>query len=308
MKKKLAVISEIEVAGKNVLVRGDLEYSDRGSPRGKTMEEIVVLLKNKGAAKIKVLGHKGREEMTGWWPGVVVIWDIRADGREEADDAEFAQELAEGFDVYVNESFATSHRKHASLDALPRLMKSQGKTVCVGMRFAREIEVLDTINTAPFSADAVTLPPPNLGGGTKVLVIGGAKASDKEKASVELASKFDAILKGGLLSGVKLREDGLDISDEAIEEYIKVIATAGKIVVAGPMGKFEDAGSEKGTREVYAAVANSNAYKIAGGGETEKAIAKFGLEEKFDWISVGGGAMLEYLVKGTLPGIEAIVD
>jgi 3-phosphoglycerate kinase len=293
MKKKLPVISEISVSGKNVLVRGDLEYGDKNSPRGKSMEESVAYLQVGGAAKIKILGHKGREEMTGFWPGVEVMWDIRSDAREEANDTGFAAELALGFDIYVNESFATSHRKHASLDALPRLMKSQGKIVCVGQRFTKEIEVLDGVFESNLK---------------KVLVIGGAKASDKEKASVELDGKFEAILKGGLLTGVRLREDGLDISDDAIEEYKNIISTAGKIVVAGPMGKFEDEGSEKGTKEVYTAVAYSNAYKIAGGGETEKAISKFGLADKFDWISVGGGAMLEYLVKGTLPGIEAIID
>lgn len=306
MKRKLSVVSELDLAGKNVIIRGDLEFSDRNSPRGRTMDEIVELVKSKGAAKIKVIGHKGRQEMISWWPGVEVIWDIRMDAREEANGFILAEELAAGYDVYVNESFATSHRKHASIDELPRVMRAQGKKLCVGPRFVKEIEVLDQLMYSSSPAGEFS---PNLGENQKkVLVIGGAKASDKEKASKKLAGKFEAVLKGGLLSGVKLREDGLDISDEAIEEYKAVLSDAKKIVVAGPMGKFEDEASEKGTREVYLAVANSAAYKVAGGGETEKAISKFGLADKFDWISVGGGAMLYYLVNGTLPGIEALVQ
>ncbi len=57
---------------------------------------------------------------------------------------------------------------------------------------------------------------------------------------------------------------------------------------------------------VFNAIASSSAFKIAGGGDAEAAITEFGLNERFDWISVGGGAMLEFLAKGTLPGIEAL--
>jgi len=58
---------------------------------------------------------------------------------------------------------------------------------------------------------------------------------------------------------------------------------------------------------VLMAIANNNrAYKVAGGGDIEMAISKYGLTSKFDWISVGGGAMLQYLATGTLPGIEAL--
>lgn len=279
--------SEIELAGKNVIIRCDLEWESINCPRQQATEKIVEYVKLHGGARVKVIGHKGH-----WETGIVEVEnDLRRDPREEANDESLARELAEGFDVYINEAFATSHRAHASIDALPRWMKQMGKTATIGLRFEKEIETLDTVFEKA---------------GKKILVIGGAKAGDKEKASIELASKFDAVLKGGLLTGVKLRPDGLDISDEAIEEYKRQIADTETIVVAGPLGKYEDINAEKGTKEVFEAIASSTAYKIAGGGDTEAALAKFGLKDRFDWISVGGGAMLEYLVKGTLPGLDAV--
>jgi phosphoglycerate kinase len=61
-----------------------------------------------------------------------------------------------------------------------------------------------------------------------------------------------------------------------------------------------------GTEKIFKVVADSSAFKVAGGGDTEKAIATLALSDKFDWISVGGGAMLEFLSKKTLPGIEIL--
>ncbi len=272
---QLPVIEEALVAEKKVLVRADLEWDGEDSQRERVTKEIVEYLKKNGADKIKLIGHKGKFEL-----------DLRADPREEANDESLAQELAEGWDVYVNEAFATSHERHCSIDTLPRWMKKQGKQVCVGLRFAKEIEVL---------------------GGVKpgVAVIGGAKGNKGEYAE-RLEKKGWVVLRGGLLPGAKLRPDGLDISDEEIKRLSDEVTKAETIVLAGPMGKYDEA--PEGTREVFTAVANSRAYKIAGGGDTEAALEKFGLKEKFDWISVGGGAMLEFLATGTLPGIEAVIS
>lgn len=279
-------ITDLEILGKKVLVRADLEWEGQDSTRERVAQEIVHYLREKGAERIKLIGHKGDISMSENL-GVDMNWDLRTDPREETDDETLAAELALGFDVYVNEAFATSHRKHCSIDALPKLMKKNDKNVCVGLRFAKEVEVLEKIEVG-------------------VAVIGGAKSEDKERAAVELEKKGWIVLRGGLLPGARLREDGLDISDEAIAEYISKIKDAKVIVVAGPMGKFEDENSQKGTKEILMAVVNSKAYKIAGGGDTEAALEKFALRDKFDWISVGGGAMLEFLAKGTLPGIEAL--
>jgi 3-phosphoglycerate kinase len=78
-------------------------------------------------------------------------------------------------------------------------------------------------------------------------------------------------------------------------------------VLAGPLGKYEDEAHANGTKRVLQAVANSEAFKIAAGGDTAEALASFGFEGSFDWTAIGGGATLEFLAKGTLPGIEAVV-
>ena len=285
---KLPVIRDVLVAGKKVLVRADLEWPSSApstslrasegqawvSQREKVTMDIVEYLQIRGADKIKLIGHKG-----------IIAEDLRVDPREEANDERLAQELAEGWDIYVNEAFATSHRRHCSIDALPRLMASQGKIVCVGLRFAEEVEVFSELKPG-------------------VAIIGGAKG-DKEEYAKKLENRNWEVLRVGLLPGAKLRPDGLDISDEEIKRLRDEVAKAETIVLAGPMGKYDVA--EKGTKEIFTAVAESKAYKIAGGGDTEAALEKFGLKEKMDWISVGGGAMLEFLATGTLPGIEALI-
>ena len=155
----ISTISNLLVAEKNVLVRCDLEWEGANSPREKTAKEIVEYLKIRGAERIKVIGHKGNIDQV-MELGVDLNFDIRSDPREETNDESLAQELANGFDVYINEAFATSHRLHCSIDALPRLMKSQGKQVGTGLRFEKEIEMLSKVTQG-------------------LLIIGGAKTSDK---------------------------------------------------------------------------------------------------------------------------------
>jgi len=284
-------VSDFDIFEKHVLVRADLEWEGQNSPREQATKEIIRYLQQQGAARIKIIGHKGSisqvEEL-----GVDVFFDLRADPREEANATDFAMELAQGFDVYINEAFATSHRIHASLDALPRFMKESGKPVGIGPRFKKELEMLESALTHK---------------GKKVLIIGGAKTGDKAGYADSLEGTFDVVLRGGLLPGTDLRKDGLDISDAAISEYVEECEGAEVIVVAGPVGKYEDESAARGTRDVYEAVVGSGAYTVAGGGDTEAAIEKFGLRDQFDWISVGGGAMLHYFSSGSLPALESLL-
>ena len=283
-------IRDISVAEKSILVRADLEWEGERSSRRKATKDIVEYLKSRGAERVKVIGHKGNIDQVVEL-GVDLNFDLRSDPREEANDESLAQELADGFDVYINEAFATSHRLHCSIDALPKFMKSQGKQVGMGLRFEKEIAQCSMLKAQK----------------PGVLVIGGAKADDKARYVDVLEKQGWTVLRGGLLPGVDLRPDGLDISQSLISNYQSLITYADTIVVAGPMGKYEQADC-RGTRKIFMVVAKSKAYKVAGGGDTEAALEKFGLKEKFDWISVGGGAMLEYLANGTLPGIEALVS
>lgn len=272
----------------NVLIRADLEWVGQNCSRREATKNIIEYWKSKGAVRIKVIGHNGSIDQVSEL-GVDLNFNLRSDPREVANDPKLAEELALGFDVYVNEAFATSHRQHCSIVALPHFMKSQGKQVEMGLRFASELKILNSKFEDP-----------------KVLIIGGAKAGDKAKYADEMEKKGWTVLRGGLLPGVDLRPDGLDISEETITKNKMLIANSSTIVVAGPMGKYQEA--PEGTQKIFTAVANSKAYKIAGGGDTEAALDKFGLKEKFDWISVGGGAMLEYLSTGDLPALRELSE
>ncbi len=103
-----------------------------------------------------------------------------------------------------------------------------------------------------------------------------------------------------------LLPDKEDITIHSIEEIEGVVKSAGSVFLAGPVGKFEEEGHMLGTKRVFDAVAKADAYKVAGGGDTIVALKLLDLFEKFDWVSVGGGASLEFLTIGTLPGIEAL--
>jgi len=296
MNSKFLTVNDIDVKGKNVLVRGDLDVDDGDNPRVDSVRQVIKRLSDEGARKIKVIGHRETHfdicaQLRREFPNVEFDDKLRENSGEKTNDPEFAAALASDWDVYINEAFATSHRKHCSIDMLPRVMKAEGKAVGLGERFFLELLQLDKVWDRA---------------GKRVLVIGGVKVDDKEKFAEELKDKFVAVLKGGLLPGVDLRPDGLDISDTAIEQYKATIAEAEVILAAGVMGKYEDPNCAKGTKEVLTAIANSSAFKVAGGGDIEMAISTYSLTDKFDWISVGGGAMLVYLGSGSLVGLDAI--
>jgi len=99
-----------------------------------------------------------------------------------------------------------------------------------------------------------------------------------------------------------------DIGTETIEEFNKVIKKAKTIVLNGPMGVFEEEKFEKGTKEVFTAIALSDAFSLAGGGHTLSALEEFNLIDKISHVSTAGGAMLAYLAGEKLPGIEALKE
>jgi phosphoglycerate kinase len=101
---------------------------------------------------------------------------------------------------------------------------------------------------------------------------------------------------------------GLDIGPKTIQAYKSVITQAKTILWNGPMGVFEIEEFAKGTVKIAEAVAKSNALSIIGGGDSVAAVVKAGVGEQISHISTGGGASLEYIANGTLPGIEALSE
>lgn len=342
----LPKITVLSVSGKKVLLRADMDVEIGSKGEEFRLKALIPTLKylSDNKARTIIIGHKGRPEgkitqelslelvvkelakISGYQisffngslegakaesekvseEGFLCLENLRFDIREEKNDSAFAKELSELADFYVNEAFAT-HSAHASIVGLPKLLPH-----AAGIRFLEEVEKLSGVLKNPKKPF--------------VVVIGGAK-KDKTDYIESLEGKADKILVGGRLpeymgdNTVSVRSldadekvvvanlvmDKEDITIHSIERFEEEIAKAGTIVLAGPMGKYEEEGHRQGTERVLRAIIETGAYKIAGGGDTIAAIYLLGLENKFDWISVGGGAMLEFLAKGTLPSIEALL-
>jgi phosphoglycerate kinase len=102
---------------------------------------------------------------------------------------------------------------------------------------------------------------------------------------------------------------GLDIGPETVKQFAQVIAASGTILWNGPMGVFEMASFEKGTRQVADAIVEATskgAYSLVGGGDSVAAVNQFGIAKKVSYVSTGGGALLEYMEGIELPGVAAI--
>jgi phosphoglycerate kinase len=127
-----------------------------------------------------------------------------------------------------------------------------------------------------------------------------------------IADKFDNEAEKGTVDSGEIPADwmGLDIGPKTIALFSEVIATSKTLLWNGPMGVFEMANFEQGTRAianaVVAATQDNGAFSLIGGGDSAAAIAKFGLEDKVSYVSTGGGALLEYMEGKELPGVKAI--
>lgn len=305
----LPQLRDFDFKGKKVLVRGDLDVPLKNgvviddTRLRECLPTIKYLLDQQ--AKVILMGHLGRPdgkaveelkmapvrkrltELLGT-DNFTLLENLRFHPGEESNNPGFAKELASLGDFYVNEAFASSHRAHASIVGIPKLLPH-----CAGLHFQKEIENL---------SKAIDNPKKPL-----VFIIGGAKPETRLPLVEEFKKKADFVLVGGKLAEKSdLTEDGLDINQGTVEKFKKIIMTAGTIVWNGPLGKVEDERWEVGTREIARAIAGCGGFKIVGGGDTIAALTKFGLIDKMDYVSTGGGAMLEFLAEGTLPGIEVL--
>lgn len=321
----------MDYTNKKVLVRLDLDVpvknnkidDSRLTAGLDTLNNII----SQNPSQIILLGHMGRPEgrdeslstrqLMSWFQEklgevsfaedfenfpnskIVLFENLRFWKEESENNSEFAQKLANLGDIYINESFAVSHRESASIVGIPKLLPSE-----LGTRFKQEIENLSKVFENPEHPVVVTL--------------SGIK-DDKLTYLESFKPKADKILVAGRLGEflgedytdpkveiARLMQDKEDITLNSIEKFELEISRAKTILVSGPMGKFEEEGHRLGTERVFRKIAETDAFKVAGGGDTEHALEMFGIKHKFNWVSTGGGAMLEFLANGTLPGIEAI--
>lgn len=313
-------LQSLNVTGKRVLLRLDLDVkeNDFEDLRIKAATETLDYLKGK-ASEIIILGHRGRpggkfdetlslkpfEEYFSKW-GARVEENLRFNEGEEKNGLEFAKKLASLGEVYINDAFASSHREHASIVGIPKILPS-----CFGIHFIKEVENLSKIFEperpliiliSGVKEDKVRMIEPLSKLADKVLVGGRLPEylGDEGLVSVRLQDERKKVVVGNLIM------DKEDITLNTIDRFSQEVLKAKTILLAGVLGKYEDEGHSQGTEKVFRAVANSAAFKIAGGGDTINAINRYKLESKFDWISVGGGATLEFLISGTLPGIKVL--
>ncbi|MCT4641634.1 MAG: phosphoglycerate kinase [Bacteriovoracaceae bacterium] len=278
---------------------------------------------------------------------IVLLENLRFHKEEKANEMEFASKLSHYADVYVNDAFGVSHRKHASVHEINRFFASNAYA---GFLIKSELEALDKVLNKPQK--------PFVG------IIGGAKVSDKIATIEKLLTSVDHLLIGGAMAypflkskgvevgnslcsdedvklatnilkadkvgkiklpvdhivsnsldgdantcdDVKIDEGmiGLDIGAKSIANYCEIISTAKTVLWNGPMGMFENESFSNGTMSIAKALSESSAFTVVGGGDSVSAMNKSGHADKVSHISTGGGASLEYIEKGELPGIQAL--
>lgn len=224
--------------------------------------------------------------------------NLRFWSEEDIGDTSLFEVIKKHVFMLVNDAFAVAHRKSASI-ILHREMETY-----YGFDFVEEFEKINKI----FIDEQRPI----------TVVLGGAK-EDKLKYLAELTEKADNVLIGGKLPKLiydlgfkiyeennkiviaKLREDGLDLSEEDIELFSEIISSSNTVIWSGAMGFYEDVNCRNGTQKIALAVANSPGYKVIAGGDTNASIKYLGLKDKIDFVCSGGGVMLEMLVKGDLP-------
>lgn len=278
---------------------------------------------------------------------IVLLENLRFHPEEEANDHDFAKQLSEYGDVYINDAFGAAHRKHASTYEINAFFKGRAAG---GFLMRSEIEALNKIVNKPEKPFvAIT-------GGAKVsdkikiierllttvdsLIVGGAMAYPFLKAKgysvgssmcsdsdVELAKKLllhgssskiilpvDHIVSDDLDGNPEVINDvnipdgmmGLDIGPESLAVFNSKLDRAKTILWNGPMGLFENAHYAKGTLGIAQSLSMNTGYTLVGGGDSVAAVKKSGLSAKMGHVSTGGGASLEYIQEGNLPGIQAL--
>jgi phosphoglycerate kinase len=235
---------------------------------------------------------------------ILLLENLRFYKEEEEGDLKFAEALSKLGDIYINDAFGASHRKHASIVGVPKFLPS-------GAGLLLEDEVKTLTNLMQDSQKPL------------VAIIGGAKVETKAKLINKISKVADFILLGGLIAReIKEKEislnypqkiiepvdevEGKDIGPQTIEIFKDKIKLAKTIFFNGVVGMIEVEKYSRGTEEILKAIAQSPAFSVVGGGDMTPVIDKLGLADKFNHISTGGGAMLDFISDGKLVGIEAL--
>ena len=267
---------------------------------------------------------------------VIMLENLRKNRSEESNDENFAKQLASYADIYVNDAFAVSHRAHASIVSIPKFLPSYA-----GLQMEKEITHLSQA-FHPESPSILVLGGAKFETKLPVIqkflpivdtiIIGGALINNFYKemgyeigsslidTNADIKSIFgnpkiltpevvivenDKGQEEKNIRDVVLGDKVVDIAPSGLDEYREIFQSAQFIIWNGPLGNYEN-GFTKGTQKMVELMALSQGNTIVGGGDSVALIEQLGIAHKFTFLSTGGGAMLEYLASGTLPGIEAL--
>ena len=309
--------------------------------RGATVVCASHLGRPKGRPEPKYSMAPVRERLAVLAPGVELMENLRFHPGEEGNDPAFVANLIDGIDLYVNDAFGAAHRAHASIVGPPKTLPS-----AMGLLLQKEVDVLLGLRNQPKRPFVAVLGGSKISDKLGVveallntvdaLVIGGAMcftfflaqgktvgASLSEPDQIETCKRLLASGKTihlpedivglnaeGVFStyGTRLPEGakGFDIGPGSAAAFIDLIMDARTVFWNGPMGMFEDDRFAAGTRTVAQAMADTKAFTVVGGGDSAAALAQFGLDDEVDHVSTGGGASLELLELGDLPGLAAL--
>ena len=293
------------------------------------------------------VGPKARAAVRGLRPGgLLMLENTRFHPEETENNQDFAKQLADLAELYVNDAFGSAHRAHASTEGVAHFLPS-----AAGLLVEQEVNFLREALNAPERP--------------YVVVLGGAKISDKLGLVRKLMDEADAMLIGGGMANTFLASQGLDLADSLVErdslataaellaragtrlhlptdvvaaaalselaehrvtrvdqipagwravdigpqtlqQFTDVLLPAKTILWNGPMGVFEVSPFAAGTREIAQAIAGRQALTIVGGGDSVAAVQQAGLAAQFTHLSTGGGATLALLEGQPLPGLAVL--
>jgi phosphoglycerate kinase len=270
---------------------------------------------------------------------VLLCENIRLYDGEKKNDEAFAKKLASLGHYYVNDGFSVSHRKHASIVGIPKFLPG-----FLGLQFEQEIEHLSKLfnpphpfvfilggakfdTKLPLIQKFLTI--------ADTIVVAGALANDIYKtrgwnvgdslvadADIDLSALStnpkivvpqDVLIKVQgkdmivAADNVPAGANILDAGPESMKNFSQILTGAKAVLWNGPLGNYEN-GYKQPTLELAKLIAETGGLTVLGGGDTLAAIQELGIEDMFTFVSTGGGAMLDFLAEGTLPGLEALKD
>lgn len=308
-----------------------------GRPKGKkgsefslkpVYERLASLLKKPIKFTPHVIGEEVTQHAQALEAGEILgLENLRFEPGEEINSRTFARSLAKLADVYVNDAFASSHNKHASMDAVTEFLPSYA-----GLLMEKEYLVLTNLMRHP------SLP--------FVAIIGGAKVKEKLPVLKHLSARTERILVGGAVANTFLQASGVNVRDSLVEtsllteaadilkrakgkiilpvdfiwdegvisdigpktaeQYEKILATAKTIFWAGSLGIAERPAFAHGSTQIAHFLSSSKATTIVGGGDTAAIVHSLRLENRLTFVSTGGSATLKLLSGEPLHAIEIL--